>query len=106
VEIREYGYARTGWLNEEWDTLSRCLMGIASTHGCGDLDIGGGPLWCTPVPKLAYININISSAILGLFVVVVLATVESCTSGQRVNVFLVCSSPRMRVPFPQWAHWS
>lgn len=69
MEIREYGYARTGWLNEEWDTLSRCLMGIASTHGCGDLDIGGGPLWCTPVPKLAYINI--SSAISGLFVVTV-----------------------------------
>ena len=68
------GYARTGWLNEEWDTLSRCLMGITSTHSCGDLNIGGGrlclsPVHHTPVPKLAYINI--SSAFIGTFFVVV-----------------------------------
>ena len=74
-------------------------------HCCGVENIGGEHK--TRVSgriQLAYINI--SSAILGLFLLLRLldvvydyGRVEYCTPGKKVKRLLVCSSPRMRVPY-------
>jgi hypothetical protein len=107
------GYARTGWLKEEWDTLSRCLMGIASTHSCGDLNIGGDRLCSAHAcPKTRLHNKHIPHHIGTFFVVVVVFDVYDngrvVYSTLKVNVFVTTYArvPHDSVSAMGTLHWS